>query len=69
LIKLKDWKVSKFRNGTSPSKENVIVYLEKHASQNNIIYFIVRNDSTKIIIYEALIIKNMSKTEKFMDKD
>lgn len=59
----------RFKSGVGATKEGVVLSIEKDtdASQSNILYFFLRNEATKVIVYNAFVPKN-TKTENFMGK-
>lgn len=69
LCKLLDLKVRKFKNGASQPKEEVYVSLEKLEGQPSTLYLFVRSNSTKVVIYQGILMKNISRLEHFLDKE
>ena len=69
LCKLLDLKVRKFKNGASQPKEEVYVSLEKLEGQPSTLYLFVRSNSTKVVIYQGILMKNIRRLEHFLDKE
>ena len=55
-IKLAEFKLCKFKNGQCSAKEDLILCLEKDKDPaKKILYFIMRNEATKINVFEGLL--------------
>ena len=58
----------KFKNGISPAKEEVYATLGKSEGKTGVLYLFVRNNATKIPVYQGLMMKNISNPQHFMGK-
>ena len=68
-IKMGEFKLVKFKNGVSPARENLVLSLEKSKDgANQPLYFILRNEVTKIKVYEAFFLNN-TQMEHFMERE
>ena len=63
-----EFKLVKFKNGVNPARENLVLSLEKSKDgANQPLYFILRNEATKIKVYEAFFLNN-TQMEHFMER-
>lgn len=53
--------MKKFKNGKSLTREEIYATLESLPDQPSTLYLNIRANATKIIIYQAAMIKNISK--------
>lgn len=53
----------------SPAKEEVYATLEKNPLQSGVLHLMIRSCGTKIVLYQALMMKNISNPEHFMGKE
>lgn len=61
LCKKLEMPLKKFKNGTSLTREEIYATLESLPDQPSTLYLNIRANATKIIIYQAAMIKNISK--------
>jgi len=67
--KIAEFRIVKFKNGQSTTKEKVLLSLEKDKNKNNdVFYFIIRNEVTLVSIYDGFTVPK-TKVESFMDKE
>lgn len=67
--KVGEFKLIKFKNGQSLAKEGLVLHLERSKDlASQILYFIVRNQATKINIFEGILLPN-TKLEHFMERE
>jgi len=67
--KIAEFRIIKFKNGQSTTKEKVLLSLEKDKNKKNeVFYFIIRNEVTLVSIYDGFTVPK-TKVESFMDKE
>ena len=66
--KIKEVVLKKFKDGSNSAKEEIYVTLEKIENQTNTLYLVVRNNTTKIVVFKGVIMKEVSKIDNFMGK-
>ena len=67
--KVAEFRLAKFKNGQSTTKERVLLSLEKQkGKQNSAFYFIVRNEATLLSIFEGFTVPG-TKVEGFMGRE
>lgn len=69
MTKLVQMNIKKFKNGTALAKEDIYITLQKLDNQQSTLYLIVRSNTTKVLVYQGIMIKNISKLEHFMGKN
>lgn len=69
LEKVGEFPLNKFKSGVSPAKEEVYATLEKNPLQSGVLHLMIRSCGTKIVLYQALMMKNISNPEHFMGKE
>jgi hypothetical protein len=67
--KLGEFRLPRFKSGQNNTKEGMMLSLEKDLinPSNKTLYFILRNEATKVAVYEAYLLPR-TKLEHFMDR-
>lgn len=69
LEKLGEFSLRKFKNGVSAAKEEIYATLERIPDKKGVLYLFIRNNSTKILVYQGILMKNISNPQPFMGKE
>lgn len=66
--KIFEFELIKFKSNEGATKDNVSGSLEVKEEKKDQIHIFIRSKETKIILYQALIMKDISKIEPFMNR-
>ncbi len=67
---IKTFNLKKFKNGANCSKEHIYMTIERNKDYSDKVYFIVRANETKVMLFQGFGLKNVTdKVSTFMNKD